>query len=146
MLLTGTYPRTLDDKSRLSLPKKVRDVLGNPSVLFVSPGQDGCLALFSQESLERLAYNLDRQHATDAEVGAFRRMYFAQTETVDVDRAGRILIPDRLLDSSDLEDDLVLLGVGDHVELWNAKAWQRYRTRNASRFDAVAEEAFHRKD
>src|SRR3954451_18811219 len=90
MLLTGTHPRTLDDKKRMALPKKVREQLGDPTTLFVTPGPDQCLWLFTQSSLEELAARLDQAPATDAEARVFRRLYFAQTEAVDVDRSGRI--------------------------------------------------------
>jgi MraZ protein len=142
MLLTGTHPRTLDDKKRLALPRRLREQLGDPHTLFVTPGPDQCLWLYTQDGLERLAEKLDRSPAADAEVRVFRRLYFAQTEAVDVDRTGRILIPERLAQFAGLQHDVVLIGVRDHLELWDARRWQQYLTDNAPRFDAVAEGAF----
>lgn len=144
MLLTGTYPRTLDEKNRLGLPRRVREQLGEPETLFVTPGPDQCLWLYSQVGLERLAETLDQSPATDAEARVFRRLYFAQTESVDVDGSGRILIPDRLIRFAGLEHEVVLIGVRDHLELWDAGRWQEYLSRHAPRFDAVAEGAFRR--
>jgi MraZ protein len=145
MLLTGTYPRTLDDKKRLTLPRRVRELLGDPTTLFVTPGPDQSLWLYSQEGLERLAGKLDASPATDAEVRVFRRLYFAQTEAVDLDRSGRILVPDRLLAFAGLTHEVVLIGVRDHLELWDSQRWQDYLTQNAPRFDTVAEGAFAEK-
>src|SRR5712692_7290163 len=142
MLLTGTHPRTLDDKKRLGLPRKVREQLGDPGTLFVTPGPDQCLWLFTQTELEQLAAKLDQAPAADAEARVFRRLYFAQTEAVDVDRTGRILIPERLVQFAGLKHEVVLLGVRDHLELWDAERWQRYLEQHAARFDAVAEGAF----
>src|SRR5262245_11644047 len=120
MLLTGTHPRTLDEKKRLALPKRVREQLGEPlDTLYVTPGPDQCLWLFTQADLERLAARLDQAPAADAEARVFRRLYFAQTEAVDVDRSGRILIPERLVQFANLRHDVVLLGVRDHLELWD---------------------------
>jgi MraZ protein len=112
--------------------------------LFVTPGPDSCLWLFTQPSLEQLAAKLDEAPATDAEARVFRRLYFAQTESVDVDKAGRVLIPERLLRFAALEKEAVLLGVRDHLELWDAERWRQYMTAHAHRFDAVAESAFRR--
>jgi MraZ protein len=142
MLLTGTHPRTLDDKKRLALPKRVREQLGDPAVLFVTPGPDQCLWVYTQAGLEQLAAKLDQAPATDAEARVFRRLYFAQTETVDLDRSGRILIPERLVQFAGLQHEVVLIGVRDHLELWDAPRWQQYLAQNAPRFDAVAEGAF----
>src|SRR5271165_4002531 len=136
MLLTGTYPRTLDDKKRLGLPKRVREQLHDPEQVFVTPGPDQCLWLYSQDGLERLAEKLDQAPAADAEARVFRRLYFAQTEAVDVDRTGRILISDRLLQFASLQREVVLIGVRDHIEIWDAQRWQTYFAENASRFDA----------
>jgi MraZ protein len=144
MLLTGTFPRTLDDKHRLALPRRVREQLGQPEQLFVTPGPDQCLWLYTQAGLERLAEKLDQSPATDAEARVFRRLYFAQTESVDVDRSGRILIPDRLTQFAGLQREVVLIGVRDHLELWDVQRWQQYLTQNAPRFDAVAEGAFQK--
>jgi Uncharacterized protein conserved in bacteria len=92
MLLTGTHPRTLDEKKRLTLPRRVREQLGDPRTLYVTPGTDQSLWLYTQESLERQAETLDQRQAGD-EARVFHRLYFARTEAVDVDRAGRILVP-----------------------------------------------------
>ena len=144
MLLTGTYPRTLDDKKRLTLPSRLREQLQEPQTLFATPGTDQCLELYSQSGLEQLAEKLDQSPATDAEVRVFRRLYFAQTESVDVDKNGRVLIPERLVQFAGLKHDVVLIGVRDHLELWDAERWQQYLSANAPRFDAVAEGAFQK--
>jgi MraZ protein len=144
MLLTGTHPRTLDDKKRLALPKRVREQLGDPTTLFLTPGPDQCLWVYTQAGLERLADKLDQAPATDAEVRVFRRLYFAQTEAVDVDRAGRVLLPDRLAQFAALGHEVVLIGVRDHLELWDAARWQQYLDQNAPHFDRVAEGAFQK--
>lgn len=144
MLLTGTYPRTLDDKKRLALPKRLREVLGEPATLFVTPGPDQSLWLYTQPGLEQLAGRLDEAPATDAEARVFRRLYFAQTEAVDLDRSGRMLVPERLVQFAGLAHDVVLIGVRDHLELWDAARWQQFLSQHAPRFDSVAEGAFHK--
>jgi MraZ protein len=142
MLLTGTFPRTLDEKKRLTLPKRVRELLQDPEILYVTPGPDQSLWLFTPEGLEHLAEKLDQAPATDAEARVFRRLFFAQIEAVDVDRSGRILIPDRLVQFAGLQHEVVLAGIRDHLELWEGIRWQNHLTENAPRFDAFAEAAF----
>lgn len=142
MLLTGTHPRTLDDKKRLALPKRIREVLGEPESLFVTPGPDQSLWVYTRDGLERLAQRLDESPATDADARVFRRLYFAQTEQVDVDRSGRILVPERLMSFAGLSQEVVILGVRDHLELWDAARWQQFVEQHGPRFDAAAENAF----
>src|SRR5436190_23901233 len=86
MLLTGTHPRTLDDKKRLTLPKRVREQVGEVMQLFVTPGPDQSLWIYTKDELEHLSAKLDQTPATDAEARVFRRLFFAQMEAVDLDR------------------------------------------------------------
>jgi MraZ protein len=144
MLLTGTHVRTLDDKKRLVLPSRIREQMGEAKQLFVTPGPDQCLWIFTNDNLERLAEKLDRAPATDGEARIFRRLFFAQMEAVDVDGNGRILIPERLVSFGSLQRDVVLLGVREHLEVWDNQRWQQYMAEHGPRFDAVAEKAFQR--
>jgi len=142
MLLTGTHDRTLDDKKRLALPKRVREQLGDIKRLFVSQGLDQCLWLFGPSDLDRLAEKIDQSPAAHGKVRVFSRLFFSSMEAVEGDRNGRILLPDRLVAFAGLQHDVVLIGVRDHLELWDAARWNSYRDQNAASFDAVAEEAF----
>jgi MraZ protein len=142
MLLTGTHPRTLDDKKRVALPKRVREQVGEETQLFVTPGPDQSLWIYTKDELERLSSRLDQTSAMDVEGRKFRRLFFAQMEEVELDRSGRILIPDRLVQFAGLEHEVVLLGVRDHLEIWDAKRWQTFFDDNGPRFDKAAEEAF----
>jgi MraZ protein len=144
MLLTGTYPRTLDDKKRFALPKRLREQMQNPGLLYITPGPDQCLWIFATESLDQLAQKLEQGPNTGADVRTFQRLFFARSESVNVDRLGRILIPERALQFAGLNHDVVLIGVRDHLELWDAERWQQYLAQNAPRFDAVAEAAFQK--
>jgi MraZ protein len=145
MLLTGTHPRTLDEKKRLTLPKRVREQMGDVNQLFVTPGPDQTLWIYTPTELEHLSAKLDETPATDAEARVFRRLFFAQMEEVDVDKAGRVLVPDRLVQFAGLEHEVILLGVRDHLEVWDADRWQAYLAEHGSKFDKVAEEAFRSK-
>jgi MraZ protein len=143
MLLTGTHPRTLDDKKRLTLPKKIREQLGEGTQeLFLAQGLDKCLWIYDQGDLERLAEKLDQAPAADGEARVFRRLFFAQMEAVDIDRVGRVLIPDRLAAFAELKQEVVLIGARDRLELWDAARWQHYLDQHSPRYDAVAEASF----
>jgi MraZ protein len=127
------------------LPKRVREQLGAIEQMFVTPGPDQCLWLFDQANLEALSAKLDQAPAADTDVRVFRRLFFAQMEAVELDRAGRALIPDRLVRFAGLDKEVVLIGVRDHLELWNAGKWDAYLNEHGPRFDAVAEGAFQGK-
>lgn len=144
MLLTGTFLRAVDDKLRLAIPKRLRDALvgeGKPE-LYVTPGTDGSLAIYSPAALEQLAHRLGGASPTKHEVRSFNRLFYARAERVDVDGQGRIRIPPSLAELAGLAKEAVLLGVQDHLEIWDRGRWEAYLKDRALRYDEIAEQAF----
>jgi MraZ protein len=146
MLLTGTFPRTLDDKQRLAIPKRLRDAMtlggADVTVLYAAPGTDGSLALYTEASFLRLGEQLAASPPTGQEVRAFSRLFYAQAERLDVDRQGRVRVPPELVRLAALEKDVVLVGVRDHLELWNRPRWEAYLAQQQTQYDLLAERAF----
>jgi MraZ protein len=141
MFLTGTYERSLDDKQRLALPKRLRELLAAHEQLVLTPGTDGSLALFPLPAFTALAEKLAARSPTGQEVRAFSRLLFAQSQSVEIDSQGRIRLPTELAQLAHLEGDIVLLGVGDRVELWNKPRWQAYHAELQPKYDELAESA-----
>jgi MraZ protein len=127
--LTGTHACLLADDGTLQLPAGVRRQLEAPArrTLFVTPGPDQALWLFTGPGLERWAADADR--AGSARGREARRRCLAQTEACTVDRSGRLRLPEHLARFAGLCQEVVLLGVGDHLELWDAGRWQQQRER-----------------
>jgi MraZ protein len=144
MLLTGTYQRSVDEKLRIAIPKRLRDALGMSldKGLFITPGTDGSLALYTEEVLSRLADRLAVASPTGQEVRAFNRLFFAQAEWAEVDNQGRVRIPTALAQASGIAGEVVLLGVQDHMELWEQQRWQAYFQQRVEEYDEIAERAF----
>jgi division/cell wall cluster transcriptional repressor MraZ len=124
--LTGTYPANLDDKKAMTLPAGIREQLGSAETLLVSPGSDQCLWLTNQAQLERLAHRLENCPAHETEVRVFKRLYFAQTEKAPLNSEGRIRIPERLAQFAGLHQEVILVGIDDHFEVWDAAHWREY--------------------
>jgi MraZ protein len=141
MLLTGTYERTLDDKLRLAMPKPLRESLADEKQLILTPGTDGSLSLFPQSAFAGLAEQLAARSPSGQEVRAFSRLLYAQSHTVELDSQGRLRLPAELAKLANLDGDVVLLGVGDRVELWNKTRWDAYLTELQPRYDELAESA-----
>jgi MraZ protein len=124
--LTGTYQCSLDEKNQLTLPRALRDQLGGDDNVLLSPGPDKCLWLTNPAHLERLGERLDQSQAHEADVRVFKRLYFAQTEKLSVNGDGRVSIPERLAQFAGLHQELVLVGIDDHFEVWDASRWRQY--------------------
>ncbi len=143
MLLTGSFLRAVDEKHRIAIPKRLREALGDetPTALFIAPSTDGSLSLYTQRVFEELAARCADASPTAEDVRAFRRLFFARAQRVGIDRQYRIRIPPELAELADLRQEVILLGVHDHLELWDRKNWEVYLAKQAANYDQIAETA-----
>ena len=144
MPLTGTFQRSLDDKQRLSLPKSFRDELVSEDAreLFLAPETDQSLSLFSADTFNRRAQRLEQDPTVQGRAKNYLRLYYSQAEQVEPDSQGRIRIPERLLKFAGVKQDVVLLGVNDHVEMWDVARWEAFLSEHGPAFDRLVSEAF----
>lgn len=117
--MTGEYSHSIDAKGRLFIPAKLRDELG--PVFYVTLGMDECLSLYSLESweiftkkFEELPYSKSRR----------MRPLFANAARCELDGQGRILIPAKLREYAKLKKDVIVIGVSNRAEIWNAETWR----------------------
>ncbi len=146
MLLTGTFSRAIDEKLRIAIPKPLREALGASAkgVLYVAPGTDGSLALFTEESLAGLAERLANASPNAQDVRAFSRLFYARAQAAEMDGQGRIRIPPELAQLAGLGKEATLIGVQDHLELWDRERREQYVKTRQGQFDQIAEAAFER--
>ncbi len=144
MLLTGTFSRSVDEKFRIAIPKPLRDALGAlaKGVLYVTPGTDGSLAIYTEDALAELARRLAQASPNAQDVRAFSRLFYARAQAVELDNQGRIRIPPDLTALASLGKEAVLIGVLDHLELWDRGRWEQYVAQRQNEFDRLAEAAF----
>jgi division/cell wall cluster transcriptional repressor MraZ len=127
---TGTHACLLDADRTLLLPRDVYRRLAAPEAraLFVTPGPEPSLWLYTATGLGHWAEQFN-QAGAGSRARAARRVVLAQTEACAVDRGGRLRLPEPLAQFAGLRREVVLLGAGDHLELWDAQRWQQQRDR-----------------
>jgi MraZ protein len=135
-MFIGEYQHTLDPKKRLSLPSKFRKELGKAIV--VTRGLDHSLFVFSASAWKKLAAKFADLSIGSIDTRGFNRFMLSGAVEAEVDSAGRILIPDFLKDFADLKTNVILAGVGERVEIWDAKRWEAYKRDIESKADAMA--------
>lgn len=144
MLLTGLFSRSIDDKLRVAIPKRLRGAFSpeDRQALYVAPGTDESLALYTEEAFARLADRLALASPTRQDVRSFNRLFYARAQRVELDAQGRLRVPAELAHLAHLEKEVVLLGVQDHIEVWAAERWKAYLDERQSHYDEIAETAF----
>jgi MraZ protein len=129
-LLIGRYEYSLDAKNRLGIPPKFRDALKaeKGDRLYLTSGLEGCLYLFLPSQWAKLLDNdLQAFALPDKEQErAFKRKFFSEATDVELDSAGRILIPAYLKEHAGLDSAVLVQGAGKRAEIWDAKRWDSY--------------------
>lgn len=145
MTLTGTFERALDDKLRLAIPRSLRDGFGqtDSDEYFLAPGNEGCLSLYSKAGFDSFGSKMAKVSTGRVQVRNFLRLYYSQAEAVQIDKQSRIRIPERLHKLAQLTHNVVLIGVHDHMEIWDKERWDSFLSRNSSQFDELTEEALN---
>ena len=139
MFCTGTFQRSIDGKQRILLPKPVRQFLAGSDVLFLTPGTEGCLELHNETSLQQLASDFQHSRAAYQSKSTFSRIFFAQSQRCQVDANDRLRVPSGLSELAGLVSPVVLVGVGNHWEIWSGAQWDDYIERHQTDFDHHAQ-------
>lgn len=124
-LFLGEYDHAIDDRSRITLPRKIRQELGEDEVI-VSRGFDTCIFGFDRESWEREATKQLEAPVTEEKARSIRRYMFAGAQKLEVDKLGRILLPALLKEYAGITGEVKVIGAGDHFEIWDREKWTKY--------------------
>lgn len=120
-MFMGEYNHTVDAKGRLIVPSKFREQLGDEFV--VTKGLDGCLFAYENTEWKVLEEKLHTLPLTNANARKFSRFFLAGATSCEVDKQGRILLPQILRDFAGIEKEAVLVGVGSRIEIWARERW-----------------------
>ena len=129
-LLIGRYEYALDTKNRLGIPPKYRELLQaeKGKSIFITSGMEGCLYLYLPSQWQRLVENGLRAFSLEdkEKERAFKRRFFSEAAEVELDGAGRILVPQYLKAYAGLKGTVLVQGAGNRAEIWDARRWQTY--------------------
>ena len=122
-MLIGEYEHSLDAKGRLIMPSKLRLDIGEKFV--VTKGLDGCLFAFSQSEWLNFEEKLKALPLSDKNARNFVRFFLSGATECEIDKQGRFLIPNNLRVAAGLEKEVVIIGVGTRLEIWNKSTWEK---------------------
>ena len=133
----GTYEHTIDEKGRLVIPRKMREEAGVR--LFVMKGFDGALSLFKETEFERLTREFNSLPFSKRDNRAYLRIQLASACELEIDKMGRVQIPASLLAKHQIGKDVVVIGAGDHMEVWDRNTFAEYEKAANEEFENLAE-------
>jgi len=138
-VFAGEFRCKLDDKGRFFIPSSIRELLdkGKPdqtkSVMFVR-GQTECLWLYALQDWEQKLARA-RETLDDDQSRLFMHFIVSETTTSEIDRSGRICVPRRLRELSGIEDEIVVIGMYDRMEVWSLEEWNSYLARMEEKYE-----------
>lgn len=124
-LFLGEYDHALDDRGRVTLPAKLRQEIDEREVV-LAKGFDPCIFGFDKGSWEHEAAKHLETPVTDEKARNLRRYLFAGAQKVEVDKLGRILLPAQLKEYAKIAREVVIIGAGDHFEIWDKAKWRQH--------------------
>lgn len=141
-MFLGQFQHTIDAKGRLTIPARFRDILAADGA-YVTQGFDQNLMVMTPAAFQSVYERLNRMNMTDPAARLLKRLIFSSANRVEVDKVGRILIPQFLRDAASLDSETAVVGVGDYFEIWAADLWTAQMAQlqdteaNAQRFLAL---------
>ena len=151
LLLTGEYQLNLDEKNRLSVPSRVREQIEPEEyggAFYLLLGVNRVLWMYPDKYYQRIALAVAPGKAAPDELLAYERVNYAMAGRVELDRQGRLLVAERALRRAGLKERVTLIGVRDHLELWDQGRWEEYLSEHLMRHEQmllqVREEALRR--
>lgn len=136
-MFIGEYKYSIDEKKRLAIPSKFRQLLGKKAV--ITRGLDQCLFLYPDKEWNSLAKKLSQLPLSQADARGFARLMLTGAMEVDFDNLGRILIPDYLKTYAFLKKKVVIAGIYNRIEIWDEKKWQIYQKKTETAVGDIAE-------
>jgi len=140
-MFLGQYVHSFDEKSRLTVPVKYRELIADGA--FVVQGLDRNLMVLTPSAFEIIYQRIMAMNLTDPTARLLRRVILGNASQLDVDKAGRILLPQQLREFAGLDGEAVLVGQGDYFEIWSPTLWQQQVNQvqdaeaNAQRFSTL---------
>ncbi len=138
-MFIGEYNGTIDDKARISIPKKFRLAISKNQVV-VTRGLDNSLVLYTLDEWKKLAEKLASLPISTANTRAFSRLMLAGAMDCDIDKQGRIVLPGYLKEFAKIKKKLVYAGLYNRVEIWSDELWAKYKTQTEKNSNQIAEQ------
>ncbi|MBB6631232.1 division/cell wall cluster transcriptional repressor MraZ [Clostridium algidicarnis] len=135
-MFMGEYQHAIDNKNRIIVPSKFREALGDKFV--ITKGLDGCLYIYDMDEWGLLQEKLKKLPLTSKDARAFVRFFFSGANEVQLDKQGRALIPQNLIEYSKINKEIISIGVMSRIEIWSKERWEEYNESNID-YDEVAE-------
>ncbi len=142
-MFCGDSRHMVDAKHRVFLPKRFLSDLPmdekGSRVAILTRGLDGCLFLFTEEGLERALERMDTEAFAGGNERKLQRLFFSYTSRVTLDTSGRLLLPEKLRNLAGIrkQKEVVMIGVRERVEIWDAERWDAYEAENAKAFEEL---------
>jgi MraZ protein len=136
-MFIGEYSISVDNKGRMAVPAKFRANLGNGAVL--TRGLDKSLFLYPISQWEKIAEKLAALPISQANSRAFARLMLAGAFDVEIDKQGRMMVPEYLRKFAGITKKVVVAGLYDRLEIWNEQDWEAYKANTERESGTIAE-------
>lgn len=134
----GTYQRNLDNKFRLQLPNKL--VKEMPERFYLLRGFEGSISIYEEKDFDKYLSSLEKMSYFEEKARTYMRLALSSVEEMPVDSHGRISLGQAIVKRYQISNEVVLIGVLDHFEIWDKKAYEEFEAKNSASYEKIAED------
>ena len=135
----GSYEHNLDDKGRLLIPRRLKEGLSEGSSLYIMQGFEGCLSVYNESEFQRLLEECNKLSFNKKNARTYLRLTLSSVVQLTLDKVGRIQIPLQTLNKYQIGRQVMIIGVGDHFEIWDLNKFNKYQVEANDKFEELAE-------
>ncbi|GMU92281.1 MAG: transcriptional regulator MraZ [Candidatus Hydrogenedentota bacterium] len=141
---TGEAVTKLDEKGRITIPSKIRDVMRviGHDTWYLAPGDNNTVLMFHRDGWNDLRERVTASTSDETQLLAFQRMFFGLATDARPDPQGRMPLANHLREHARIDKEAVVVGVNDHLEVWNKEAWDAFKSKNKSLYEQMAPPLF----
>jgi len=136
-MLIGEYQHTIDTKKRLAIPAKFRKDLGEQAI--ITKGLENCLVVYTLPEWDKQAKKFEALPTGQSDARNYVRIMLSGATDTELDKLGRILIPDYLKNYAGLKKNVAILGLSNRIEIWDADKWEEHRKKTETVAGDIAE-------
>ncbi len=140
-MFMGEYHHTIDEKGRIIIPAKFREMLGEKFI--VTRGIENCLFVYPNDEWQKIVTKLESLPFTKRDARQFVRFFLSGATIAEFDKQGRVNLTTPLIDYAKLNKDCVVIGTGSRLEIWSSEDWNSFFESAKDNMSDIAENLFN---
>ncbi len=146
MVYFGEYRSKVDKQGRIVIPSKLRELIKKENRsnnnIYITKGIEKCLFIFTEKTFEQQGEKINELSFTKGNPRVFTRIFYSGAFKEKIDSQGRVLIPSQLIEYAEIKENVVIIGAGKRIEIWDEIKWNEFYSKYFPSYGEISEKIF----